>query len=106
MPDVEQMTKDDDHYWSGRIDGLHASGHLLSFHGLYQGVYRTGSKPTHGSFNELANSYVDLTGPWPEVSEPTERRMLHDALSAPILGIALVVASQEFGWIDEDAIRR
>jgi hypothetical protein len=32
--------------------------------------------------------------------------MLHDALSAPILGIALVVASQEFGWIDEDAIRR
>jgi uncharacterized protein DUF5677 len=48
-PPVEAMENEVDRYWPGRVRGLYASGHLLSSHGLYQSVYRIGSRPAHAS---------------------------------------------------------
>ncbi len=41
-PSVEVMARELDQYWPGRVRGLQAAGHLLSFHGLYQVIYRMG----------------------------------------------------------------
>src|ERR1035441_1057342 len=35
MPKVPELALDADRHWSGRIHGLHPTGHLLGFRGLY-----------------------------------------------------------------------
>lgn len=105
MPDVETMTRQVDAHWSGKIPGFYQRGHLLSFHGMYQGIYRTTSKVVHGSLNAL-EPYFDLSGSWPTAHESTESLMLSYALGAPVLGMALVVAAEDFSWIDNGRVRR
>ena len=53
VPATATMARELDEYWPGRVPGLHEAGGLLSFHGLYQGVYRVGSRQTHGTFAAL-----------------------------------------------------
>ncbi len=54
LPSTETMARQADEHWPERVPGLHPTG-LLSFHGLYQAVYRVGSRSTHGSFAALAS---------------------------------------------------
>jgi hypothetical protein len=110
VPPTATMTHELDKYWPGRISGLHEAGGLLSFHGLYQSVYRVGSRQTHGTFAAL-DPYVQG---WPRrrqvaaitVRESTEDDMLVYSLAAPLLGIALLVAARSFAWLDEAEIQR
>jgi hypothetical protein len=105
-PITEVMARQADAYWSGKIRGLHPPGHFLSFHGLYQGVYRVGSRPTHGSIAAL-EPYVRLSENRLVVQVPLRQpAMLPYSLAAPLLGMALVIASQRFRWVDETRVRR
>jgi hypothetical protein len=36
LPNVESMARELDEYWPGRVSGLHPSGDLMSFHGMYR----------------------------------------------------------------------
>ena len=107
IPNVEAMARELDEYWPIRVSGLHPSGHLLSFHGIYQLIYRVGSRTTHASIEALA-PYVQLrtaprrVGP----ASPSDEGMIWYALAAPILSMAATIAAQEFPWLDETRIRR
>jgi|SRR5271154_1430313 len=104
LPRTEAMARELDHYWPDRIAGVQPAGHLLSFHGLYQGIYRTGSRPTHGAFAAL-DSYVQLAQRQNRaasvVVETTQHTMLTYSLAAPLLGIALFIAGRAFPWLDD-----
>jgi len=52
LPPTEVMALAADKHWPSRVEGLHSAG-LLSFHGLYQHVYRLGSRSTHSSIAAL-----------------------------------------------------
>lgn len=110
VPATATMARELDEYWPGRVPGLHEAGGLLSFHGLYQGVYRVGSRQTHGTFAAL-DPYVRG---WPRrrqgaaitVQEATEQNMLVYSLAAPLLGMALLIAARSFIWLDDGEIQR
>jgi hypothetical protein len=110
IPPTVAMANELDEYWPGRVPGLHEAGGLLSFHGLYQGIYRVGSRQTHGTFAAL-DPYVQG---WPPrrqgatitVRESTEHNMLVYSLAAPLLGIPLLIAARGFAWLDETEIQR
>ena len=110
VPSTETMARELDKYWPGRISGLHEAGGLLTFHGLYQGVFRLGSRQTHGTFAAL-DRYVQG---WPRkrqgatitVRESTEHTMLVYSLAAPVLGIGLLIAARSFAWLGETEIQR
>jgi len=105
MPGMEVMAGQVDEHWSERIDGLYPKDHPLSFHGLYQIVYRTTSASVHGSLDAL-NSYLEPSPPPPTVHLSDQDRMIDYVLGAPILGIALTVAGNVVDWIDDDQVRR
>lgn len=104
LPPLTDRARETDAYWGKRVSGLHASDHLLGFRGLYLGVYRIGSQPTHGSmaalesyFKKERNRYVvQRGGLGPELTW---------YLAAPLFGIALVIAAQQVNWIDEARVR-
>jgi hypothetical protein len=99
------MAGEVDRYWSGRVDGLYAAGHPLSFDGLYQIVYRTTSASAHGSLDAL-NSYMTPSPPPPTVHLSQQDRMIDYVLGAPIFGIALTIAGEVVDWIDTEQVRR
>lgn len=110
VPSTETMAHEDDRYWPGKVHSLHQAGGLLSFHGLYQAVYRVGSRPTHGAFAAL-DPYVQVRAyrrpvGSATVTEATEHAMIVYSLAAPLLGIALLIAERRFAWLDESAIQR
>jgi hypothetical protein len=110
VPPTATMAHELDEYWPGRVSGLHQAGGLLAFHGLYQGIYRVGSRQTHGTFAAL-DPYVQG---WPrrkqgaaiKVRESTEDNMLVYSLAAPLLGMALLIAARHFAWLEETEIHR
>jgi H+/gluconate symporter-like permease len=87
------------------VIGLYSKGHLLSWHGLYQGFYRVGSRPTHGAVLTLMPYVSPETSPV-RVAEPSDGPILTYALAAPIFAMVLVIAAQRFNWIDEEKVRR
>jgi hypothetical protein len=106
MPPVTKRAEESDAHWSQRIHGLHTPGHLLSFRGLYNAVYRLGSQPTHGSIASLL-PYIEqqqtrfvVRRPEPPVST------LPYALVSPLLSMALVVIASEVKWIDSEKVRK
>jgi hypothetical protein len=106
MPSVDAMARELDGYWPDRIPGFWTAGRLLSLHGLYQVIYRSGSRPAHGSIDAVS-PYVRFAPPYPSiVGAPSEDTMLWYSLAAPVLGMALIIASQRFRWLDEGQIRR
>jgi len=107
LPSVESMARELDRYWPSRVSGLHPPGDLMSFHGMYQLLYRVGSRTTHASIEALA-PYVRLRAAPRRVgpAQPSDEGMIWYALAAPILAIAATVAAQEFSWVDERRIRR
>jgi len=106
LPNVEAMARELDDHWPERTHGLRSAGHLLSFHGLYQVVYRMGSRPAHASI-ESTGPYVRFAPPSPSiVAEAREDTMLWYSLAAPVFGMALIIASRRFRWIDEARVRR
>jgi hypothetical protein len=107
LPQVEPMARELDKHWPSRVNGLHPPGGLLSFHGMYQLLYRVGSRTTHASIEALS-PYVQLRGTPRRVglAEPSDEGMIWYALAAPILAIATTIAAQEFTWLDEARIRR
>jgi hypothetical protein len=105
MPALADRAAQADEYWSGRVDGLHPGGHLLSFRGLYVAIYRLGSQPTHASIASLL-PYVDEQRRRFAVRQPThDTSPLVYALVAPLLAIALMVAATRFRAIDGDRVR-
>lgn len=110
-PPVAEMAYELDHYWPSRVPDLYEAGHWLSFHGLYQSVYRIGSGPSHASLQSL-EPYLRRTPYPPTVAEreaDSEREpdsMLWYSLAAPLLGLLLLIASPRFRWIDEGRVRR
>jgi hypothetical protein len=105
MPSVEQMTREADAHWPPKVLGLHQSGHELSFHGLYDTVYRMTSSAVHSSLNTL-EPYFDFETPWPTTRRSEREEMIVYALGAPVVGIALTVVGQQHSWVDQDAVRR
>jgi len=105
-PSLEAMARDLDGHWPGRVRGLQRAGHLLSFHGLYQAIYRSASRPAHGALDALA-PYIRFAPPYPSVvAAAREDTMLNYSLAAPIFGMMLVIVSGRFPWIDEARVRR
>lgn len=104
LPPLTDRAREADEYWVNRVSGLHASDHLLGFRGLYLGVYRIGSQPTHGSMaalelyfkKERSRYVVQRAAPGPELTW---------YLVAPLFGIALMIAAQQVNWIDEARVR-
>jgi hypothetical protein len=107
LPNVESMARELDKYWPSRVRGLHAPGHLMSFHGMYQLLYRVGSRTTHASIEALA-PYVRLRAAPRRVvlAQPSDQGMIWYALAAPILAIAATIAAEEFSWLDQRRIQR
>jgi Family of unknown function (DUF5677) len=104
-PSVATMAHELDEYWPSHVDGLYAAGHLFSFHGFYQSIYRIGSRPAHASLESL-EPYVRRT-PYPlTVAEREDDPMLWYSLAAPLFGLCLVIASRRFHWIDAVRVRR
>jgi hypothetical protein len=68
LPKVEPMARELDTYWPGRVAGLHPPGDLLSFHGMYQLLYRIGSRTTR--FDRSAGSIRPI-GWRPAVCRPS-----------------------------------
>jgi hypothetical protein len=104
-PPVAEMAHEVDQYWPSQVRGLYASGHLFSFHGLYQSIYRIGSRPAHATLESL-EPYVRRAPYPPTVAERKDDSMLWYSLAAPLLGLGLVIASHRFRWLDETRVRR
>lgn len=86
------------------------AGEFAAAPGLYQSVYRVGSRQTHGTLAAL-DPYVQglprrRQGAAITVRESPEHNMLVYSLAAPLLGIALLVAARGFAWLDEPEILR
>jgi hypothetical protein len=86
------------------FQGSHAPGHLLSFRGLYNAIYRVGSQPTHGSIASLL-PYRDQESNRFVVRQPKSESTLPYALVSPLLAMTLTVVSSEVKWIDEPKVR-
>jgi hypothetical protein len=105
-PPVEVMAREADRYWPNRVVGLHGPGHWFSFHGLYQGVYRIGSRPAHGSILGLEPYVRRGETRYTVVPRPGEKRVYY-SLAAPLLGITLIIALQRVPWLlREHRVRR
>jgi hypothetical protein len=59
MPKVPELALDADRHWSGRIHGLHPTGHLLGFRGLYVIAFRTTSRSVHSALSGLGRYVTD-----------------------------------------------
>jgi hypothetical protein len=105
-PSVEVMAREADRYWPRRVHGMHGPGHWFSFHGLYLGIYRSGSRPAHGSILALEPYVRKGETRYTVVPRPTEKRVYY-SFAAPLLGIALIVVLQRVHWLfDQARVRR
>jgi hypothetical protein len=82
MPSLATRADEADNHWSTQVSGLHAPGHLLSFRGLYNAIYRVGSQPTHGSIASLL-PYRDQESNRFVVRPPKSESTLPYALVSP-----------------------
>jgi Family of unknown function (DUF5677) len=105
LPSLVDRAKECDDHWSSRVSGLHGVGHLLSFRGLYNAIYRLGSQSTHASIASLgpyigqeSNRFIIAPPSRPETTLPY-------ALVAPLLAMALAILATEVKWIDADTVR-
>ncbi len=94
LPSMIERAAEVDEHWGDWL----AMADELSLRRLYLTIYRVGSGTT-------LESYIT----------PKERRIIVDrarphtlrwyALAAPLLAVALIVASQRFVWLDDDEVR-
>jgi hypothetical protein len=105
MPALVDRAQECDDRWASRVHGLHGPGHLLSFRGLYNSIYRLGSQSTHASIASLG-PYVTQTANRFVVAPPVQGdATLPYALVSPLLAMALTVLATEVKWIDGEKIR-
>ncbi len=100
LPHLAERARAADDQWATSVSALHPAGHLLSLRGLYIAIYRTGSRPAHGSINALG-AYVSETDKNYRyvVNRAEEETMLWYALAAPLLGIAMMIGAERFKWL-------
>jgi hypothetical protein len=105
MPALVDRARECDAHWAERVPGLHPPGHLLSFRGLYNAIYRLGSQSTHASIASLL-PYVQqepnrfVVGPPQRPTAPVTY-----ALVTPLLAMALIVLATHVKWIDGEKVR-
>jgi hypothetical protein len=104
MPPLANRAKECDEHWAPRVPGLYDDGHLLSFRGLYNAIYRLGSQSTHASVASL-NPYVKRESRRLVVAPPDDSTTLPYALISPLLAMALSVLATEVKWIDGKNVR-
>jgi hypothetical protein len=104
-PPVDAMARAVDDYWTSRVPGFAPTDGLLSMHGLYQSIYRLGSRPAHGAFDSL-EPYLRKEPYPPCVAERANDPMLWYSLAAPLFGLSLVVGAERFDWIDAARVLR
>lgn len=105
MPPLTNRAEESDAHWSSRIRGLHAPGHLLSFRGMYNAIYRLGSQPTHGSIASVM-PYIEREPRRFVVRSPSpDNGTLPYALVSPLLAMTLCVVASEVRWIDDKKVR-
>jgi hypothetical protein len=100
------MARQADKHWPKKVRGLHGPGHWFSFHGLYLGIYRIGSRPAHASILGIEPYVRRGTTRYTVVARPQEKRVYY-SFAAPLLGMSLIVAMQRVPMLlDEDRVRR
>lgn len=104
MPPLTNRAEAADKHWSPRIEGLYAPTHLLSFRGLYNAIYRFGSRTAHGSIGSV-QPYFERQPRRLVVRQPEPESPLPYALVSPLLAMALTVVASEVKWIDEAKVR-
>lgn len=104
LPPLTNRAEESDVHWAPRVAGLHAPGHLLSFRGLYNAIYRLGSQATHGSIASLL-VYIRQEPARFVVQPPEPASNLPYALVSPLLSMTLVIVATQVLWIDEVKIR-
>lgn len=104
LPPLTNRAEESDVHWAPRIAGLHAPGHLLSFRGLYNAIYRLGSQSTHGSIASLL-AYIRQEPTRFVVQAPEPTSALPYALVSPLLSMTLIVVATGVPWIDEAKVR-
>ncbi len=104
LPPLTNRAEESDVHWAPRIAGLHGPGHLLSFRGLYNAIYRLGSQSTHGSIASLL-AYIRQEPTRFVVQAPEPMSTLPYALVSPLLSMALIVVGTTVPWIDEAKVR-
>jgi hypothetical protein len=105
MPGLADRALSADTHWADRIEGLHAPGHLLSFRGLYNVIYRVGSQTAHGSIAGIA-PFIEEAPRRFIVRRPTPADPgLPYALVCPLLTILLTVVADTVKWIDKTKVQ-
>lgn len=104
LPPLTNRAEESDIHWAPRVAGLHAPGHLLSFRGLYNAIYRLGSQSTHGSIASLL-AYIRQEPTRFVVQPPEPESNLPFALVSPLLSMTLIVVATQVRWIDEAKVR-
>lgn len=107
MPGVADRCLAIDNYWVGRVDGLHAKEHLLSYRGMYAQIFRLTSRDVHGSLEALLPYLaLDNQDNVAAVRMPKERNELAFSLASPVFASALLIGATVFSWIDGPRIRQ
>ncbi|MEA2297745.1 MAG: hypothetical protein QOF77_681 [Solirubrobacteraceae bacterium] len=97
LPPMIERAAEVDEYWGRRAPRLH-TGEALSFRHLHLTIYRVGSGTT-------LESYITPRERRIVVDRAREKTLAWYAFAAPLLAMALVIASQRFVWLDDDEVR-
>lgn len=110
---LQQRAEAVDRFWSERIRGFRSATTLtgqkqiLSFRGLYTGIYRPASRLAHAQI-ETIDDCVDFSR-YPRypavVHAEKDDDLTWSALAVPLISMALLVCNYVFHWPDETAVR-
>jgi hypothetical protein len=98
---IEDVAKEADEFWDGRLPGMGGEGEVKSWRGFYAVVYRNYSAYTHPTLRGLNPVVVDLS--------PNRRRVQLEGrhrgngpygIATVIFGLALFVVAEALGWPD------
>ena len=106
---MARLAADVDRYWGNRLIGFQppgtGRGGILTFRGLYVGIYRVGSRAIHAQPHAL-DPYVDLARYPPCVrrSEPAPESIWWP-VAVPLYAQELLVYNEQLGWPKPDRVR-
>lgn len=104
LPSLEKRAAEVDDYWEPRIPGFRPRQDFLSIRGLYVGIYRMASRPTHAQAESVGGS-VDASRYPRVVKREAADDMVWSALAVPLFSMALMVSHRRLGWPDFNAVR-
>jgi hypothetical protein len=110
LKDVQQRARQADEFWTPKIPGFHPHPErepkaVRTFEGLYVVVYRLASRDAHASleaFNSTLNRRGNRLEIGRELRDPGD--VYWSALAVPITSMALLVAHEGLGWLDNDQV--